>query len=223
MYFGETDTWLILALSLERGGKLINEKGKVDFNNKAWQETFKLLSDFHTLAKMPAIKRSEAISSFYAGNLGILIQTSAALTQTEKSINFPLKLSKFPGVQSGGELPVGGSVVMLTNDKNKEAALKYIHFVTGKANAYVPQYTGYMTSNLLANAKLKDFYNKNPNYTIAPFQIELMGNWPSFPGDNALKATNTLWNYAEKLLMGTSTNYEEIAKQAQEEINALLP
>ncbi|EOH8385133.1 ABC transporter substrate-binding protein [Campylobacter jejuni] len=223
VYFGETDTWLILALSLERGGKLINEKGKVDFNNKAWQETFKLLSDFHTLAKMPAIKRSEAISSFYAGNLGILIQTSAALTQTEKSINFPLKLSKFPGVQSGGELPVGGSVVMLTNDKNKEAALKYIHFVTGEANAYVPQYTGYMTSNLLANAKLKDFYNKNPNYTIAPSQIELMGNWPSFPGDNALKATNTLWNYAEKLLMGTSTNYEEIAKQAQEEINALLP
>lgn len=44
MYFGETDTWLILALSLERGGKLINEKGKVDFNNKAWQETFKLLN-----------------------------------------------------------------------------------------------------------------------------------------------------------------------------------
>ncbi|HBD8865685.1 TPA: extracellular solute-binding protein [Campylobacter jejuni] len=44
VYFGETDTWLILALSLERGGKLINEKGKVDFNNKAWQETFKLLN-----------------------------------------------------------------------------------------------------------------------------------------------------------------------------------
>ncbi|HGH4048184.1 TPA: hypothetical protein ACJISV_000746 [Campylobacter jejuni] len=56
MYFGETDTWLILALSLERGGKLINEKGKVDFNNKAWQETFKLLSDFHTLAKNASYK-----------------------------------------------------------------------------------------------------------------------------------------------------------------------
>ncbi|MDX2331522.1 ABC transporter substrate-binding protein [Campylobacter hepaticus] len=64
VYFGETDTWLILALSLQRGGKLINEKGKVDFSQEAWQETFKLLSDFHTLAKMPAIKRSEAISAF---------------------------------------------------------------------------------------------------------------------------------------------------------------
>ncbi|MEQ6904818.1 ABC transporter substrate-binding protein [Campylobacter hepaticus] len=223
VYFGETDTWLILALSLQRGGKLINEKGKVDFSQEAWQETFKLLSDFHTLAKMPAIKRSEAISAFYAGNLGILIQTSAALSQTEKSINFPLKISQFPGMKPGGELPVGGSVVMLTNDKNKEAALKYIHFVTGEANAYVPQYTGYMTSNFLANAKLQDFYDKNYNHTIAPSQINLMGYWPSFPGDNALKATNTLWNYAQKLLMGISINYRDIAQEAQEEINLLLP
>ncbi len=222
VYFAETDTWLILALALENGGKLLYDN-KVDFSQAAWQETFKILSEFHTKAKMPSIKRTEAITSFYAGNLGILIQTSAALTMTNKSINFPLQLGVFPGVKDNGKLPVGGSVVMLTSDKNKEAAMKYIKFVTGNASKYIPQYTGYMTSNIKANQDLKDFFTKNPNYTIAPSQMNLIDVWPSFPGNNALKATNTLWINAEKLLMGESIDYKAVAKKANDEINKLLP
>ncbi len=223
LFFAETDTWLILALALQRGGVLVNEKGKADFSTPAWQDTFKILSQMHTEAKMPPIKRSEAIASFYAGNLGMLIQTSAALTLTEKSINFPLQLGKFPIPNKEGKLPVGGSVAMLTSNKNKEAAMKYILFVTGEANKFVPQYTGYMSSNTKANEQLKDFFAKNPNYTVAPSQIHLMTAWPAFPGNNTIKATNTLWINAEKLLTGASIDYKDIAQKANEDINKLLP
>lgn len=225
VFFGETDTWLILALGLQRGGVLVNEKGKADFTTKAWQEAFEILSQLHTRAKMPPLKRSEAIASFYAGNIAAVIQTSAALTITEQSVKFPLQLAKFPqpSLESKGKLPVGGSVVMLTNTKNKEAAMKYILFVTGEVNKFVPQYTGYMTSNAKAITQLRDFFAKNPNYTVAPSQIELMTKWPAFPGNNTLKATNTLWIHAEKLLLGQSKDSKGIAAQATKEINKLLP
>lgn len=223
MYFAETDTWLILALALQRGGALLNAQNKADFSTPAWLDTFKILSEFHSRAKMPSVKKSEALTSFNAGNLALLVQTSAALVQTEKAVNFTLKLGKFPQVKEGGKLPVGGSLVMLTSDKNKEAALKYIDFVTGWGNQFVPQFTGYMSVNSKAHAQLGEFYAQNPNAKVAPSQLPLLVEWPSFPGNNALKATNILWLSAEKLLLGKSTDYEGVARKATEDINRILP
>ncbi|TLD97836.1 extracellular solute-binding protein [Helicobacter jaachi] len=225
-YFANlTHVWLQMALVMSQGGEFINKKGKIGFDNEIGEWVFKLLSDFHTKAKMPNIKVPDALKSFYAGNLGMYFESSAGLTMMEKSVgkNFELKVSKWPSVKSGGQLPVGGSVVMLTSTKNAEAAMKYIKYVTSTANKYVPQYTGYMTTNAKSLQELKSFYDKNPNYTVAPSQIEIMGIWPTFPGDNALKCAELVYTYSEQLLTGERTDYKNVLKEMTRDVNKLLP
>ncbi len=219
-----TDVWLQMALVMSQGGNFIKD-GKVGFNNEIGEFAFKLMSDFHTKAKSPAMKDADAKKSFMAGNLGIYLASSAGLVTLEKAVgnNFEMKTSKFPGVKEGGKLPVGGSIVMLTSDKNKEAAMKYIKFVTGKGNQYVPQFTGYMATNQTVAKDLVDFYAKNPNYTVAPSQLDLMGTWPSFPGENALKCSNIINSYSEKLLFGDRTDYKSVLSEMSSEVNKLLP
>lgn len=226
MYFANySDAWLQMGLVLSQGGEFIKD-GKIGFNNEVGKWAFKLMSDFSTVAGMPNMNDASAKKSFIAGNIGLYVGSSATLVTLQNSIgsNFELQTHKFPSVKENGKLPVGGSVAMLTSDKNKEAALKYIKYVTGKiGNAYVPQYTGYMATNTLAIDALKDFYTKNPNQQTAPSQLHLMAPWPTFPGENALKASDIVHNYSNLLLTGERKDSEAVLDEMTKKVNDILP
>ncbi|NLK66969.1 MAG: extracellular solute-binding protein [Campylobacteraceae bacterium] len=225
-YFAEyTGSWLQMALIMSYGGEFVKD-GKIGFNNEIGKEVYKLMSEFNTVAGAPAISDNSAKQSFAAGNIGVYVASSAALVSLEKAVgnNFEMRAHKFPGVKENGQLPVGGSIAMLTSDKNRDAALKYIKYVTGKiGNAYIPQYTGYMSVNKLTEETLADFYVKNPNQQVAPSQLDLMGPWPTLPGDNALKAADIIYNYSIALFTGERKDHDKVLEEVVEKVNALLP
>lgn len=228
MYFENySDNWLFMALIMSQGEKFL-KNGKVGFNSPKGKWAVKKLSQMHSEAKMPDFDSSSAKKSFMAGNLGVYIGTSAMLTTFQKAIknSFNLKTAPFVSVKKDGKLPVGGSVAILTNinDKNKDAVLKYLKYVTGKTgNAYVPQFTGYMPTNKLALETLSKFYKDNPNQTAAPSQLNLMGAWPSYPGNNALKISDVMHDYIHLLLSGEREDYEKVLQEMTKDVNALLP
>lgn len=228
MYFENyADNWLFMALVMSQNEKFI-KNGKIGFNTKKGTWAVEKLSQMHSIAKMPNFDSSSAKKSFMAGNLAAYIGTSAMLTTFEKAIgsNFVLKTAPFVNVVDGGELPVGGSVAIITSldEKSKEGVLKYIKYVTGKiGNAYVPQFTGYMPTNQLALKTLSDFYKNNPNQRSAPSQLPLMGAWPSYPGNNALKISDVLHDYIHLLLSGERKDYQKVLEQMSEKANNLLP
>lgn len=228
MYFENyADNWLFMALIMSQGGDFI-KNGKIGFDNDIGKWAFQTLFNMHKIANMPNFDSSSAKNSFMAGNLGVYIGTSATLTTFQKAIKdkFELKTTKFVGTKENGVLPVGGSIAILTtqNESKKDLAVKYLKFVTGKiGNSYVPQYTGYMSANKEALKTLKDFYEANPNQQAAPSQLSLMGAWPSYPGENALKISDVMHDKIDLILKGEREDYEAVLQEMIQNVNKLLP
>ncbi|NLK66970.1 MAG: ABC transporter substrate-binding protein [Campylobacteraceae bacterium] len=228
MYFDNgNDNWLYIALIMSQGGSLTDENGKVGFNNEIGLWANQKLHEMYSLGKMPNYNISNANKSFFAGNLGIMVASSAGLSTKEEGIanKFELKTSIFPGVKEGGKLPVGGSVAMLTasTKEKQDAAMKYIKYISGEhGNTIIVKHTGYMPVNKLAQENLKEFYAKNPNQQAAPAQADIMGPWPSFPGDNSIKAIDILRNYVEGIMRGEITDYKGALQEATDKINKIL-
>lgn len=228
MYFENyADNWLFMALVMSQGGDFI-KNGKIGFDNDIGKWAFKMLYQMHEVANMPDFDSSSAKNSFMAGNLGVYIGTSATLTTFEKAIKgkFALKTTKFIGTLENGVLPVGGSIAILTSQdkKKKDIVIKYLKFVTGKiGNSYVPKHTGYMSANQEALKTLKDFYATNPNQQAAPSQLGLMGAWPSYPGDNALKISDVMHDDIDLILKGQRKDYEKVLSDMIQDVNKLLP
>lgn len=191
-------------------------------------ETMKALFDG---CDMQNIEWKAALSSFSAGEIGMMFWSTSAVGAVERSMgDFTLVTHEFPGIVASGPmgLPAGGNAAMLTSTSEdpavQAAAWEWLKFITsGEGAAEVARTTGYMPPNQAANEIiLKDFYAENPAKATAVRQLPLLRDWQAYPGDNGLAATQVIYDGLEGIVTHEYEDMPALQEQLTEEVQDLL-
>ena len=225
-----TGNWFVQALLWSQDSAIVKD-GRVTLDSPETLAALEQMQEIFTKCDMQNLEWKAALSSFSAGDIGMMFWSTSALGAVERSQgDFELVTGPFPGM--GGKpmgLPAGGNAAMLTSTSDdpavREAAWTFLKYITsGEGAAEVAKTTGYMPPNRAANEIiLADFYEQNPNKQTAVDQLPLLRDWQAYPGDNGLAITQVIYDSIERIVTGDATDMKELQQELVEEIADLLP
>lgn len=222
--------WMWQALVFSNGGSMLDtSEKKVAFTGPAGVKAINTLSDMATKAHMPNYSYDSAAQEFAAGNMAVLVTTTARLAIIEKMAGskFHVLTAKMP-VEQNGRLPAGGNVAMIfaKDPEKQKAAWDYIKFATGPVGATImAKSTGYFPANTIpANDSqyLKSFYQSHPNNLTAIDQLPVLTGWYAFPGENGLKITDVI-NDQLQTVVAQEAKPQDALKKMGDSVQSLLP
>jgi multiple sugar transport system substrate-binding protein len=225
-----TGNWFVQALLWSQDSAIVKD-GRVTLDSPETLAALEKMQEIFTKCDMQNLEWKAALSSFSAGDIGMMFWSTSALGAVERSQgDFELVTGPFPGM--GGKpmgLPAGGNAAMLTSTSDdpavREAAWTFLKYITsGDGAAEVAKTTGYMPPNRAANEIiLADFYEQNPNKQTAVDQLPLLRDWQAYPGDNGLAITQVIYDSIERIVTGDATDMKELQRELVEEVADLLP
>ena len=225
-----TGNWFVQALLWSQDSAIVKD-GLVTLDSPETLAALEQMQEIFTKCDMQNLEWKAALSSFSAGDIGMMFWSTSALGAVERSQgDFELVTGPFPGM--GGKpmgLPAGGNAAMLTSTSDdpavREAAWTFLKYITsGDGAAEVAKTTGYMPPNRAANEIiLADFYEQNPNKQTAVDQLPLLRDWQAYPGDNGLAITQVIYDSIERIVTGDATDMKELQRELVEEVADLLP
>ena len=225
-----TGNWFVQALLWSQDSAIVKD-GRVTLDSPETLAALEQMQEIFTKCDMQNLEWKAALSSFSAGDIGMMFWSTSALGAVERSQgDFELVTGPFPGM--GGKpmgLPAGGNAAMLTSTSDdpavRGAAWTFLKYITsGDGAAEVAKTTGYMPPNRAANEIiLADFYEQNPNKQTAVDQLPLLRDWQAYPGDNGLAITQVIYDSIERIVTGDATDMKELQRELVEEVADLLP
>lgn len=224
-----TGNWFLQALMWSQDEPTVKE-GKVNLASDAATTSLQTMQDIFQGCDMQNLEWKAALSSFSAGEIGMMFWSTSALGAVERSQgDFELKTGPFPGIDGAPKgLPAGGNAAMLVSQSEDPAVIdaswKWLKFITsGEGAADVALTTGYMPPNKAANdIILADFYQQNPNKQTAVTQLPLLRDWQAYPGENGLAVTQVIYDGIESMVVGDVDSVDELQKELMEEVNDLM-
>lgn len=226
-----TGNWSWQGLVFSHGGRMLTEdESRVAFGEQPGEASIQLLRRFVDEGRMADLKTETAFADFFAGRLGIMMESTAQLARVTREIGgrFALRTVRYPIAVQGGRIPAGGKVAMMfTKDPAKQkAAFDYIKFVTGPEGATIMvNNTGYMPSTAIPGQRedmLAKFYRENPNWNTTLQQLPVMTGWYAFPGQNALKITDVINDHLQTIVNRSKEPLPTL-RQMTADVQALLP
>lgn len=226
-----TGNWAWQGLVLSHGGSLLNaDESKVAFADTPGQQAMRVLRRMVDEGRMPDIRPDTMFQDFFAGRMGISMQSTAQLGRYNREIGgrFPLLCARYPLSAPGARLPAGGNVAMMfTKDGAKQkAAWDFIKFACGPTGAtMMVKATGYMPGTTIPAQRkdlLADFYAANPNHLVSIRQQDVITGWYAFPGQNALRITDVIHDHLQTVVARKEPADAVLAKMAAD-VQALLP
>ena len=233
MFFDWTITgnWAWQALVFSHGGTMLSaDERQVAMANEHGQRAMAALRLMIDEGRMPDLRSNAAISDFFAGRLGISMQSTAQLGRYNREIGgrFPLVCGRFPIPGPNARLPAGGNVAMMfARDAAKQAAAwEFIKFATGPMGAtMMVNATGYMPASTIPAQReemLGRFYRENPNHMVTFRQQDVITGWYAFPGQNALRITDTINDHLQSVV-GKRAEPAAVLTRMAADVQALLP
>jgi multiple sugar transport system substrate-binding protein len=233
MFFDWTITgnWAWQALVFSHGGTMLSaDERQVAMANEHGQRAMAALRLMIDEGRMPDLRSTAAISDFFAGRLGISMQSTAQLGRYNREIGgrFPLVCGRFPIPGPNARLPAGGNVAMMfARDAAKQAAAwEFIKFATGPVGAtMMVNATGYMPASTIPAQReemLGRFYRENPNHMVTFRQQDVITGWYAFPGQNALRITDTINDHLQSVV-GKRAEPAAVLTRMAADVQALLP
>ena len=233
MFFDWTITgnWSWQGLVLSHGGSMLNaDESRVAFSDEPGQRAMAVLRRFVDDGKMPDIRPETMFQDYFAGRMGISMQSTAQLGRYNREVGgrFPLLCSRYPLSSPNARLPAGGNVAMMfaKDPVRQKAAWEFIKFATGPVGAtMMVKATGYMPGTTIPATRkdmLADFYAQNPNHLISIRQQDVITGWYAFPGQNALKITDVINDHLQTVVSRKEAPAAVLPKMAGD-VQALLP
>jgi multiple sugar transport system substrate-binding protein len=233
MFFDWTVTgnWCWQALVFSHGGTMLDaEERRVAFADEPGQRGMAALKTMLEVGRMPDLRAATAFSDFFAGRLGITIQSTAQLGRFNREIGgrFPLVCGRFPIPGPNARLPAGGNVAMMfaRDAQRQRAAWEFIKFATGpEGGTMMVNHTGYMPATTIPAQReemLARFYRENPNHMVTFRQQDVITGWYAFPGSNALRITDVINDQLQSVVARRTEPGAGLTRMAAE-VQALLP
>jgi multiple sugar transport system substrate-binding protein len=233
MFFDWTITgnWSWQGLVFSHGGSMLSaDESKVAFSEQPGQRAIGVLRRFVDDGKMPDIRPETMFQDFFAGRMGISMQSTAQLGRYNREIGgrFPLACARYPLSSPDARLPAGGNVAMMfTKDAAKQkAAWEFIKFACGPVGGtMMVKATGYMPASTIPATRkdmLADFYAANPNHLISIRQQDVITGWYAFPGQNALRITDVINDHLQTVVARNGAPDAVLAKMGTD-VQALIP
>lgn len=226
-----TGNWSWQGLVLSHGGTMLNaDESRVAFGEAPGQQALRVLRRMVDEGRMPDIRPDTAFQDFFAGRLGISMQSTAQLGRYNREIGgrFPLRCARYPLSATSPRLPAGGNVAMMfTKDGAKQkAAWEFIKFACGPVGAtMMVKATGYMPATTIPAQRkdmLADFYAANPNHLISIQQQDVITGWYAFPGQNALRITDVINDHLQTVVARRGTA-DDVLKKMVADVQGLIP
>ncbi len=185
------DWWFWYGLLHQTGGSLLSKDGsKAAFGGDEGQRALQLLVDMTTADKSMKHPPGRDFNAWEVANTDFLNEKTAMIWTSTAFLAFFKENAKFefgtaflPGDKRQA-VPTGGTFfVMLKKspDARKKAAWTFLKWmIDTQQTIHWSQNTGYMPvrKSALEDAKLKAFYDKNPDYTTAMKQLEHAVRFP---------------------------------------------
>jgi multiple sugar transport system substrate-binding protein len=211
MFFDWTITgnWSWQGLVMSHGGTMLNaDESRVAFTEEPGVKSMRLLRRFVDEGKMADIKPDTMFRDFFAGRMGISMQSTAQLGRYNREIGgrFRLICGRYPRSAANARLPAGGNVgMMFTKDAAKQkASWEFIKFACGPVGGtMMVNATGYMPASTIPAQRedmLAKFYRDNPNHLISIGQQDIITGWYAFPGQNALRITDVINDHLQTVV-----------------------
>jgi multiple sugar transport system substrate-binding protein len=204
-----TGNWSWQGLVFSHGGSMLNaDESRVAFGEAPGRTAMRTLRRFVDDGRMPDIRPATMFSDFFAGRMGICMQSTAQLGRYNREIGgrFPLLTGRYPLSAPDARLPAGGNVAMMfaRDRQRQEAAWKYIKYATGPIGATaMVNATGYMPATTIPAERedmLARFYRDNPNHMTTFRQQDVITGWYAFPGQNALRITDVINDHLQSVV-----------------------
>jgi multiple sugar transport system substrate-binding protein len=233
MFFDWTITgnWSWQGLVLSHGGTMLNgDESRVAFGEAPGQQAMRVLRRFVDEGRMPDIRPDTMFQDFFAGRMGMAMQSTAQLGRFNREIGgrFPLLCARYPLSSPSARVPAGGNVgMMFTKDPARQkAAWEFIKFACGPVGAtLMVRATGYMPATTIPAQRkemLSDFYAQNPNHLVSIRQQDVITGWYAFPGQNALRITDVINDHLQTVVAKRDTADAVLAKMTAD-VQNLIP
>lgn len=233
MFFDWTITgnWSWQGLVLSHGGTMLNaDESRVAFGEAPGQQAMRVLRRFVDDGRMPDIRPDTMFQDFFAGRMGMVMQSTAQLGRFNREIGgrFPLVCARYPLSSPSARVPAGGNVgMMFTKDPARQrAAWEFIKFACGPVGAtMMVRATGYMPATTIPAQRkemLSDFYAQNPNHLVSIRQQDVITGWYAFPGQNALRITDVINDHLQTVVAKRDTADAVLAKMTSD-VQNLIP
>jgi multiple sugar transport system substrate-binding protein len=226
-----TGNWSWQSLVFSHGGTMLTaDESAVAFTEAPGQASIRLLRRMVEEGRMPDIRPATMFADFFAGRMGIVMESTAQLGRMNREIGgrFALRCARFPLSAPNPRLPAGGNVAMMfTRDPQKQqAAWRFIKFATGPVGAtMMVNATGYMPATTVPATRedmLGRFYRENPNHLISIGQQDVLTGWYAFPGQNALRITDVINDHLQSVVARRAEPDATLAAMGRD-VQALLP
>lgn len=219
-----SSAWMFQAFLKGLGGSLMNaDRTDIAFDTETGLRALEYIRAFGEAGQFD-MSRDQARQAFNAGALGILVRSASGIPGVADAAdgNFELRVGQFPLLADIGVLPgAGNGMVMFTGDpQRQQAAWDYMRFAAGpEGQTVLVETTGYVPVNTVAVQSrdyLADYYDAHPFQRATVELMPIMGDWESFPGDNAARIFDLMTEQMRQLIIGETTPEEALSFMAAE-------
>ncbi len=224
--------WCWQGLVRSNGGRVLSEDRRTaTFASAESIGAATMWQDLVQSGAHPKLSISDTGPAFQAGNLGMILTTSARQASFLSSAKgkFTLRAGKMPAFAGKPVVPTnsGSGLFILSQDPLKQRAswelMKYITseqgytIITSKIG-YLPLRTGIVNDDRY----LKAYVAANPLVQPNIEQLQVLQPWVAWPGSNYRQATDVMMKALEEVVYNNAPA-EPTLKAAQERAQGLLP
>ncbi|WP_027417081.1 ABC transporter substrate-binding protein [Aneurinibacillus terranovensis] len=223
------DIWFYEAMVFENGGKILSEDGKQAlFNSPQAIEpiTFwKGMMDEGSMKMPPGAKYDAweaADNDFVNGKAAMIFDSTGSLNMLLDQAKFRVGTAFLPKKANYGVAAGGANLVMLAKSQKKDAAWKFIKYMTDKEQTIkVTENTGYMPvrKSAIDSPEMKKFFTEHPQFKVAVDQLKYAQPRPASPGYKELQ--EVIMNEIQRAILGQATPADAL-KAAADKANQLL-
>lgn len=225
------DIWFYEGLVFQNGGRILSEDGKKPMFQqteavepvKFWQQ---MIYQDKTMKMPPGEKYNAwdvAKSDFINQKVAMIFTSTGDLKYLSDQAKFEVGAAFMPKQKEYG-VPTGGTnLVMLASSEKKEAAWKFIKWMTEKEQTIqFSQKTGYMPvrQSAISSDEMKAYYEQNPNFKVAVDQLQYAQPRPISPAYKELQ--ETIMKEIQRAIVNNEdpqTALNEAAKKAESVLN----